>query len=41
MNNAVGYPKEERFAGRPTSRVSGIYQTLLDKGAQMGFHSGV
>ncbi|XP_066273140.1 dimethylglycine dehydrogenase, mitochondrial-like [Branchiostoma lanceolatum] len=39
-NNVVGYPKEERFAGRPTARVSGIYQTLLDKGADMGFHSG-
>lgn len=40
LNNAVGYPKEERWAGRPTSRVSGIYEILKQKGAEMGFHSG-
>ncbi|XP_059500806.1 dimethylglycine dehydrogenase, mitochondrial isoform X2 [Stegostoma tigrinum] len=39
FNNAVGYPKEERFAGRPTKRVSGIYETLKAKGS-MGFHAG-
>ncbi|XP_043562825.1 dimethylglycine dehydrogenase, mitochondrial isoform X1 [Chiloscyllium plagiosum] len=39
FNNAVGYPKEERFAGRPTERVSGIYETLKTKGS-MGFHAG-
>lgn len=41
MNNAVGYPKEERWAGRPTSRISGIYETLLKRGAEMGFHAGI
>ncbi|XP_078608575.1 dimethylglycine dehydrogenase, mitochondrial-like [Branchiostoma floridae x Branchiostoma japonicum] len=40
FNNIIIWPKEERPAGRPTARVSGIYQTLLDKGAEMGFHSG-
>ncbi|ELU05418.1 hypothetical protein CAPTEDRAFT_159052 [Capitella teleta] len=40
MNNAVGYPKEERFAGRPTKRQSGVYEKLLAQGAHMGFHSG-
>lgn len=35
----VGYPKEERFAGRPTSRTSGVYQLLKDK-CSMGFHAG-
>ncbi|XP_041042876.1 dimethylglycine dehydrogenase, mitochondrial isoform X2 [Carcharodon carcharias] len=39
FNNAVGYPKEERFGGRPTERVSGIYEILKDK-ASMGFHAG-
>ncbi|MBN3322733.1 M2GD protein, partial [Atractosteus spatula] len=39
FNNIVGYPKEERFAGRPTERVSGIYEILKSK-ASMGFHSG-
>uniref|UniRef100_A0A3Q1G9J7 Dimethylglycine dehydrogenase n=1 Tax=Acanthochromis polyacanthus TaxID=80966 RepID=A0A3Q1G9J7_9TELE len=38
-NSAVGYPKEERFAGRPTSRTSGVYELLKDKGS-MGFHAG-
>ncbi|XP_069794365.1 dimethylglycine dehydrogenase, mitochondrial isoform X3 [Narcine bancroftii] len=39
FNNIVGYPKEERFEGRPTERVSGIYEALKDK-ASMGFHAG-
>uniref|UniRef100_A0A4W4E5I0 Dimethylglycine dehydrogenase, mitochondrial n=1 Tax=Electrophorus electricus TaxID=8005 RepID=A0A4W4E5I0_ELEEL len=39
FNNLVGYPKEERFAGRPTSRVSGVYELLKEKGS-MGFHAG-
>lgn len=38
-NNVVGYPKEERFAGRPTYRTSGLYQLLKDQ-CSMGFHSG-
>uniref|UniRef100_A0A665TLX3 Dimethylglycine dehydrogenase n=1 Tax=Echeneis naucrates TaxID=173247 RepID=A0A665TLX3_ECHNA len=39
FNNVVGYPKEERFAGRPTVRTSGVYQLLRDR-ASMGFHAG-
>ncbi|XP_054843125.1 dimethylglycine dehydrogenase, mitochondrial isoform X2 [Eublepharis macularius] len=39
FNNIVGYPKEERFAGRPTERVSGIYENLKSK-CSMGFHAG-
>ncbi|XP_059772614.1 dimethylglycine dehydrogenase, mitochondrial isoform X2 [Balaenoptera ricei] len=39
FNNIVGYPKEERFAGRPTQRVSGLYKTLEPK-CSMGFHAG-
>ncbi|XP_048021396.1 dimethylglycine dehydrogenase, mitochondrial [Megalobrama amblycephala] len=39
FNNVVGFPKEERFAGRPTSRVSGVYELLKDK-CSMGFHAG-
>ncbi|XP_061554849.1 dimethylglycine dehydrogenase, mitochondrial [Phycodurus eques] len=39
FNNVVGYPKEERFAGRPTYRRSGVYDLLKDK-ASMGFHAG-
>uniref|UniRef100_A0A667XCQ3 Dimethylglycine dehydrogenase n=1 Tax=Myripristis murdjan TaxID=586833 RepID=A0A667XCQ3_9TELE len=39
FNNVVGYPKEERFEGRPTSRTSGLYELLKDK-ASMGFHAG-
>uniref|UniRef100_A0A671VL42 Dimethylglycine dehydrogenase, mitochondrial n=1 Tax=Sparus aurata TaxID=8175 RepID=A0A671VL42_SPAAU len=35
----LGYPKEERFAGRPTYRLSGVYELLNDK-ASMGFHAG-
>nr|XP_029505934.1 dimethylglycine dehydrogenase, mitochondrial [Oncorhynchus nerka] len=39
FNNMVGYPKEERFAGRPTNRTSGVYELLKGK-ASMGFHAG-
>ncbi|KAG1937093.1 dimethylglycine dehydrogenase, mitochondrial [Pimephales promelas] len=39
FNNVVGFPKEERFAGRPTSRVSGVFELLKDK-CSMGFHAG-
>uniref|UniRef100_A0A8C5ECM1 Dimethylglycine dehydrogenase n=1 Tax=Gouania willdenowi TaxID=441366 RepID=A0A8C5ECM1_GOUWI len=39
FNNVVGYPKEERFEGRPTYRTSGVYELLKDK-ASMGFHAG-
>ncbi|KAJ7988581.1 hypothetical protein DPEC_G00325040 [Dallia pectoralis] len=39
FNNVVGHPKEERFAGRPTQRISGVYELLKGK-ASMGFHSG-
>ena len=35
----MGFPKEERFAGRPTYRTSGVYELLKGK-ASMGFHSG-
>ena len=40
MNNAIGYPHEERPVGRPTYRVSGIHNDLLNAGAFMGFHAG-
>ncbi|XP_071441447.1 dimethylglycine dehydrogenase, mitochondrial-like [Hetaerina americana] len=40
MNNAITYPHEERFAGRPTSRLSGAHSHLLSRGAHMDFHSG-
>uniref|UniRef100_A0A8C5PI84 Dimethylglycine dehydrogenase, mitochondrial n=1 Tax=Leptobrachium leishanense TaxID=445787 RepID=A0A8C5PI84_9ANUR len=39
FNNIVGYPKEERFGGRPTERVSGIYDILKTQ-CSMGFHAG-
>ncbi|KAK7895900.1 hypothetical protein WMY93_021225 [Mugilogobius chulae] len=39
FNNVVGYPKEERFEGRPTKRTSGVYDLLKDK-CSMGFHAG-
>uniref|UniRef100_A0A8C3UGQ2 Dimethylglycine dehydrogenase n=1 Tax=Catharus ustulatus TaxID=91951 RepID=A0A8C3UGQ2_CATUS len=39
FNNIVGYPKEERFAGRPTQRTSGLYDLLKSK-CSMGFHAG-
>ena len=40
MNNAVGYPNEERLTGRPTYRVSGVYEETKAAGAFMGFHAG-
>ena len=40
MNNAIGYPHEERLTGRPTYRVSGVHNDLLKAGAFMGFHAG-
>lgn len=40
MNNAVGYPHEERLVGRPTYRTSGIHDELVKSGAFMGFHAG-
>jgi dimethylglycine dehydrogenase len=40
MNNAIGYPHEERHAGRPTGRVNMIYDELVSAGAFMGFHHG-
>lgn len=40
MNTWYTYPKEERWAGRPTSRTSQIYGQLIDGGAEMGFHAG-
>lgn len=40
MNNAAGYPKEERIAGRPTQRVSGAHNELLARGAEMTFQFG-
>ncbi|XP_068952407.1 dimethylglycine dehydrogenase, mitochondrial isoform X1 [Petaurus breviceps papuanus] len=39
FNNIVIYPKEERFAGRPTKRISGLYNILNSK-CSMGFHAG-
>lgn len=40
MNNAVTWPKDERWAGRPTARVSGVYDLLKSRGAEYGFHAG-
>ncbi|KAK7072806.1 hypothetical protein SK128_028194 [Halocaridina rubra] len=40
MNNAVTYPHEERFAGRPTCRVSAAHKLLQERGAHMQIHSG-
>ncbi|XP_043246255.1 dimethylglycine dehydrogenase, mitochondrial-like, partial [Amphibalanus amphitrite] len=40
MNTALGYPREERFAGRPTSRVSGAHEQLVRRGASMEQHNG-
>uniref|UniRef100_A0A672MI01 Dimethylglycine dehydrogenase n=1 Tax=Sinocyclocheilus grahami TaxID=75366 RepID=A0A672MI01_SINGR len=39
FSSSVGYPKEERLAGRPTNRVSGVYELLKDR-CSMGFHAG-
>ncbi|XP_072167369.1 dimethylglycine dehydrogenase, mitochondrial-like [Diadema setosum] len=40
MNNAVLYPKEERFGGRPTARISGAHKLMKERGAQYGFCAG-
>ncbi|KAK3887374.1 hypothetical protein Pcinc_008492 [Petrolisthes cinctipes] len=40
MNNAITFPHEERFKGRPTKRTSGAHELLVDRGACMHFHSG-
>jgi dimethylglycine dehydrogenase len=40
LNNGIPYPHEERLAGRPTYRVSGIHDDLTKAGAFMGFHAG-
>merc|ERR1719153_2184228 len=40
FNNAIGYPNEERFAGRPTSRPSPLHDKLVAAGAHMGFNAG-
>jgi len=40
FNNAIGFPNEERFAGRPTSRPSPLQEELLAAGAHMGFSAG-
>lgn len=40
MNNSFTFPKEERWAGRPTERTSSIHDMLVDRGAEMGFHAG-
>ena len=40
MNNAYGYPYEERFAGRPTNRVNPLTDRLKKAGAHMGFAYG-
>ncbi|XP_037074921.1 LOW QUALITY PROTEIN: dimethylglycine dehydrogenase, mitochondrial-like [Pollicipes pollicipes] len=40
MNTALGLPREERWAGRPTSRVSGAHAQLVARGASMEQHTG-
>ena len=40
MNNSIGWAREERWAGRPTKRVSGVYEKLKARGAEFGFHAG-
>ena len=40
LNNLLGYPKEERFAGRPTARAGPLYDRLKKRGAEFGYHSG-
>ncbi|XP_063678864.1 dimethylglycine dehydrogenase, mitochondrial-like isoform X1 [Bolinopsis microptera] len=40
MNTSPAYPKEERWAGRPTERVSGAYQEIKERGAAFGFNAG-
>ncbi|CAH3156069.1 unnamed protein product [Porites lobata] len=38
-NNQIGHPKLERPAGRPV-RKNAIYERLIQRGAEMGFHVG-
>ena len=33
MNTCPAFPKEERWAGRPTERVSGAYEETKERGA--------
>lgn len=40
MNTCPAFPKEERWAGRPTERVSGVYEETKERGAAFGFHAG-
>ncbi|XP_070543164.1 dimethylglycine dehydrogenase, mitochondrial-like [Ptychodera flava] len=40
LNNLVGYPFEERHAGRPTERTSTAYQRMKERGAIFGHHGG-
>ncbi len=41
LNNLIGYPKEERWVGRPTKRTNHeLYGLLKARGAEFGFHSG-
>lgn len=40
FNNIVGYPNEERFAGRPTNRPRPLHDKLVAAGAHMGFNAG-
>ncbi|ETV66107.1 hypothetical protein, variant 2 [Aphanomyces astaci] len=39
-NNLISHPILDKQAGRPTSRVSRLYETLAQHGAQFGLHSG-
>jgi len=41
MNNAYSYPKEVRWAGRPTSRVTPIYEKQKAKGANFSISAGI
>lgn len=40
MNNAVTYPKEVRFAGRPTCRTTPIYELQKKLGGQFSISAG-
>ena len=40
FTNAIIYPHEERFAGRPTKRTTDIYEQQIERGVEMGFHAG-
>lgn len=41
LNNQITHPKLERFAGRPTCRTSGLYETHKSRGAEFGAHAGL